>query len=174
MNKMCRSNICSQVNPQAYENFVKDHRYADGYQNRCKVCQKKYDSKRFDKKREEILQQSKFYYDSNQEQVKARHAEWRETHKRYAAEYGKLYRQLNPGKELEKSRRYQLAKMNAAPKWLTKEQIQEMQEIYTTCPEGYEVDHIVPIQGKNVKGLHVPWNLQHLPSSKNRNKSNKY
>ncbi len=174
MKKLCRSKQCSEVNPQALECFVKDSRYADGYQNRCKVCQKKYDSDRFLTKRSVILQQSKSYYESNLEQARAKRAEWRENHKEYAAQYGKLYRQLNPGKELAKTRKYAIAKMQAVPKWLSKAQIQEMQKVYETCPAGHEVDHIVPLQGKNVKGLHVPWNLQHLPKSENRKKSNKY
>lgn len=174
MNKNCKSETCEEVNPQPAASFVKDSRYKDGYQNRCKSCQKKHDSERFNNKREEILQQSKTYYVSNLETARAKRAEWRENHKEYMVEYGKLYRQFNPGKELAKTRRYKLAKIQAVPSWLTKEQIQEMQMIYETCPDGFEVDHIVPIQGKNVKGLHVPWNLRHLSRAENRKKSNKY
>jgi hypothetical protein len=162
------------ANPQSIESFVKDSRYADGYQNRCKTCQKKYDAERFEKKRSEILQKSKDYYVANLEVARAKRALWRAMNKAYAREYGKKYRQENPGKELAKTRRYALAKINRTPGWLTKEQIDEMTRIYENCPEGYEVDHIIPLQGKNVSGLHVPSNLQYLTIAENRKKSNKY
>lgn len=36
--------------------------------------------------------------------------------------------------------------------------------------EFYEVDHIVPLHGENVSGLHVPWNLKVIPKTINRAK----
>lgn len=49
----------------------------------------------------------------------------------------------------------------------------EIKAIYFACPEGMEVDHIHPLGGKTASGLHVPWNLQYLPVSKNRSKGNR-
>lgn len=71
-------------------------------------------------------------------------------------------------------------KMMATPAWLTESQVSAMRTVYDhardctlVTGERYEVDHIVPIKGKHVCGLHVPWNLQVLPMSENRKKSNK-
>jgi 5-methylcytosine-specific restriction endonuclease McrA len=50
----------------------------------------------------------------------------------------------------------------------------EIRAIYAACPDGSEVDHIVPLRGRLVCGLHVPWNLQYLTSDKNRRKGNTF
>lgn len=62
----------------------------------------------------------------------------------------------------------------ATPDWLTPAQRQEMQNLYVNRPDGHHVDHIVPLRGENVCGLHVPWNLQYLPAVENLKKGNKF
>lgn len=50
---------------------------------------------------------------------------------------------------------------------------EEIGRIYAARPEGHQVDHIVPLQGQNVCGLHAPWNLQYLTPEENRKKGNR-
>ena len=47
-------------------------------------------------------------------------------------------------------------------------------EIYVNCPDDWHVDHIVPILGKTISGLHVPENLQYLPDWVNHMKGNRW
>lgn len=68
----------------------------------------------------------------------------------------------------------------ATPNWLTTGHKKQIAQIYlhakdcqVVTGENYHVDHIIPLQGSNVCGLHVPWNLQVLPSDVNIRKNNK-
>ena len=69
-------------------------------------------------------------------------------------------------------------KLQALPSWANTEKIKQVyidrinKELVTG--KKYHVDHIVPLQGKNVCGLHVEHNLQILPAAENIKKSNKF
>lgn len=76
----------------------------------------------------------------------------------------------NKGKRNARVARYHAAKANATPYWANLEMIRE---VYVNCPDGMEVDHIMPIRGEDVCGLHVAWNLQYLTKSENCSKGNR-
>ena len=68
------------------------------------------------------------------------------------------------------------------PQWISKKQEQQIEAIYklrdelNKCHEKpyWHVDHIMPLVGKEVSGLHVPENLQLVPSRINLSKSNQW
>lgn len=68
----------------------------------------------------------------------------------------------------------------ATPRWLTKEQKQQIKEFYVEADRlkretgvDHEVDHIVPVRGGIVYGLHVPWNLRVITAEENQKKNRK-
>lgn len=50
----------------------------------------------------------------------------------------------------------------------------KIKQLYVECPEGFQVDHIIPLKNKNVSGLHVEFNLQYLTKKDNNMKRNKF
>lgn len=48
----------------------------------------------------------------------------------------------------------------------------EIRMFYLNCPINMQVDHIIPLQGKYISGLHVPWNLEYKTPSDNISKGN--
>lgn len=91
----------------------------------------------------------------------------------------KAYKIKNRSKFTALEMERQARKINATPKWLTVEHEKQIYMIYmvaqqTTLSSGYKchVDHIVPLKGKGVCGLHVPWNLRVVSQSYNSKKHN--
>jgi len=76
--------------------------------------------------------------------------------------------------------RRKAAKLMRTPRWLDPVSLKEIEFTYTWCAAlrlcglNYHVDHVVPLQGENVSGLHVPWNLQVIPAVENIKKRNRW
>lgn len=66
---------------------------------------------------------------------------------------------------------YKTSKIQRTVPW---SQLEEIKIFYNNCPKGYHVDHIVPLNGELVSGLHVLENLQYLEASENCSKNNKF
>jgi hypothetical protein len=94
--------------------------------------------------------------------------------------YNSTWAQNNKDKNNAKTARYRIAKLNRMLKW-GKEQLKpEINNWYRRAKlatifmdELYEVDHIEPLQSKDVCGLHVPWNLTLLTKPENASKGNR-
>jgi hypothetical protein len=76
----------------------------------------------------------------------------------------------NPERRREHHKRYHAAKVRATPAWAD---LAAIEKFYADRPEGMEVDHMVALQGRNVSGLHVHWNLQYLTPYQNAAKGNR-
>ena len=87
------------------------------------------------------------------------------------AERFKRWQQNNKDKVRLKSANERAARLQRLPAWADAESIKEF---YLNCPEGYHVDHVIPLRGKEVSGLHVIENLQYLLAKENMSKGNKY
>lgn len=81
------------------------------------------------------------------------------------------WRKQNPNHRNALKSNYLAAKRLRVPGWAT---ISELIAFYKACPKGYHVDHIYPLRGKYVSGLHVVSNLQYLPAVENMRKNNRY
>jgi len=160
-----------------YEFFSKRSKNPDGYELRCKTCRKTFREKYKDKARETY---SRWYQDNRE-----RKANYQAIRNPLIPEKRKMYRQTYRAKYLTTVRLRESLKNTARrtriPKWLSKKQWQDIQYFYSLRDEAqmltgdkYHVDHIVPLQGENVCGLHVPWNLQVLPADINLAKNNSF
>lgn len=155
--------------------------YKDNISTQCKLCvseyrksirasnierDRNYSRKYKSKNREAVLQRSKKYAADNPEKRKATM---------------KAYRKANPEKDAESVRRRQAAKAQRTPNWLTEDDIWMMQEAYRLAEIraimfgfSWHVDHVIPLRGRLVSGLHTPYNLQVIPAKENLSKFNRY
>ena len=108
---------------------------------------------------------------NNKERAAATSKAWREANReRYNATRRVWARKNNPKNAARQAKRH-AAKLKRTPTW----DLHELTDlIYLECPEGKTVDHVVPLQGVNVSGLHVYNNLQYLTPSQNSSKGNRY
>lgn len=146
--------------------FPKNRSKKDGLHDSCKKCHKEYNIKRHHehKKRLNELRSNRAFKNRKSENIRS--LRWAK---------------LNRGKVNFQTVCFKLKNKGHMPKWLTKEQKMEIKDLYIQAEElgkiffnrKFHVDHIIPLQGKDVCGLHVPWNLQILTETENKKKGNK-
>ena len=149
----------------------------------------------YEANKEKIKAQQKAYRKANKDEIKAQKKAWCDANKEKIKAYDKAYRKSNPerrkaickkyyeansAKYIERARfRESLLNKLQKPSWYSSKLVNK---IYKECKElnkiagfiKYHVDHIIPLQGKNVSGLHVQGNLQIILASVNQSKSNKF
>lgn len=152
--------------------YHKDSNKKDGL---CTVCA---DCKRLN---------TKHWHSNNPERGRNNSLLWYQSNKsnpdvvKKRAETSKKWAKENPHKRTANEAKRRSQKLKATPPWLSGTQLAHIQRTYKLCNviseatgQKYHVDHIVPLQGKDVCGLHVPWNLRVIPAKLNLEKSNKH
>lgn len=147
--------------------------------------------------KEERNAYNRAYYQANKEKISAQRKQIRQQeplrfakyNQEYAEKYpqkikirNEIYRRKNLSAVVERTRRYQLNLRKRVPKWLTEKDWKIIKSQYamaawlnlTMFGLRYEVDHILPLNGKYVSGLHTPNNLQIVQRKINRSKGNRY
>jgi len=157
--KICTK--CQTTKP--LDGFYKRSRAPDGLEAWCKVCRLDHNRAWFARNKEKHTKLTQSWYERNKEQHLARSKSYYEANKERYLEY--FYARE------ERTKR-------ATPLWANREAIravfaaarQKTEE--TGIP--HDVDHIIPLRGKKVSGLHVECNLQVIPASINRRKAAKF
>lgn len=131
-----------------------------------------------DKCRKESRRRSRReYVAANKEKVRKQIQTWREGNRTGDRKYSAKWKKENPQKHVALEEKRRALKLHAVPAWANLNAIAiyyEIARLYTELyGEQYHIDHIIPLQGKNVCGLHVENNLQIITAKENMRKHNK-
>ena len=162
---------CAELGKERYKRNKNDpdfQRKSKQYREITKLRKSEYDRKYRNIKGEELLEQKRKYTADPKNKKRKR-------------EYDKKYREKNRDKINANKAFRAYSKKKRTPSWLTDEDKEEIKLIYFIRQMAsdysnvdYHVDHIIPLIGITVSGLHVPGNLQILEASQNCSKKNKY
>jgi len=181
---------CPETNPSA---FYKDKSSPDGYKYICKPCDNKRrlaqaqanpeprliaSRKFYHANIEEERARGRSYASANPEKAKLRSSKHYQENLKEIATYGRQYRLKYPEKNCAKSNKYRAGGLSRTPKCLSELQLDHIKLFYEASMQmtketgiQFHVDHIVPLKGKIVSGLHVPWNLRVIPAEENLKKT---
>lgn len=177
---------CSKCNVDKPLNvFSKCAANKDGLHRWCKECSKAAKKEWYEKNAEaekaKAIQYHYENYEKNKERIIRTVSEWQKTNREKYRKIAKKCYEKTKHKKFAWQALARAAKRNAVPKWIDDQLKKEIQKFYIdarlkTKETGtkYEVDHIVPLMGENVCGLHVPWNLRVITQFENRSKQNKF
>ena len=108
-------------------------------------------------------------------------AKWRNTNQEQHSNYNKQWWSENKDKRATYQGKRKAAQLQRTPKWLTESDLRMIEAKYSLAAMltretgiSHHVDHIIPLQGKKVSGLHVFSNLRVILGTDNVKKSNSY
>lgn len=158
------------------KNDIKEKYSSSEFKEKVNIQRKE----RYNSNKEYYRQKQKEYYEKNKEKILENKRKYQEENKDKVLAWKKTEYEKNKEDYIFRANKRKYRKYNATPDWLSEEDWKKIEDIYSkarslssSSDDNYDVDHIVPIQGKNVCGLHVPWNLQILERKLNRQKYNK-
>jgi hypothetical protein len=170
---------CNQVKP--FEAFYASSTHKSGYASWCKECETERNKAKYEQRKEAHTVKAKEWRDANKDSQAIRVKAWREANPEQTKHIYRDWAQRNKDKVNAKWMQREAAKKCRTPQWLTEDDLWTMEQAYDIASKrksqfgfDWHVDHIVPLQGKTVSGLHVPWNLQVIPALANRQKSNRF
>lgn len=182
--KFCK--YCNSYLPKSEFNTRKAS--PDGLGYKCKSCEKIYREARpahrkklrkanYEKNKTHERAKSLAYYRDNRSDCIEKHSNYMARTKGKQ----KVYRKKNKALTIANTARYRAAKDKRTPPWLTEEHKEQIKAFYVKCEliqketgVPHHVDHIIPLRGEAVSGLHVPWNLQILSAAENIAKGNRF
>jgi hypothetical protein len=175
--KLCKN--CNEV--KATLLFYKDKRSKDLCSTYCKECTKEKANSAYWNNKEKYNARSNAYRRNNMPKIRAIAANYREKNREKINAYSNEWVKLNRLNSTVNTAKYRSAKLKRTPAWLTEFDVFKIKCLYQLAAmrnreSGYDwnVDHIIPLKGKIVSGLHVPSNLRVIPATENKRKVNKY
>lgn len=140
---------------------------------------KEYHQKRYLANKEKMLAQSKRWAEENKEKRNALSQKWRDENKEQFKKSCKNSRNKNKANRLANNAKRRATKLQQTVSWANIDKIESMYKFakfmeWITLGIKYHVDHIVPLNGKNVCGLHTHDNLQVIRAELNLKKGNKF
>ena len=168
--KLCRG--CQEGLPP--DKFNKNPKNKDGLQHKCRSCESSYHQQN----RNRILRRQRAYQASNSERLAEHGRSYYEKHKNSLKNARKVWTADNKDKVAAMSASRRATMLQRTPKWANKKAIEafytEAQNLTEATGIQHNVDHVIPLRGELVSGLHVENNLQVIKATENFSKSNKF
>lgn len=164
--------VCSRCNQtKSYNEFHKRALDPDGYRAACKMCRKFETHQYYLKNKDKIIKDTRAYNSANPEKRMQIWRSWAKNNPEKVKQSKRRWKRDNKNKVNANTAKRRANRINRTPSWAN---LKEIKVFYENCPKNHHVDHIVPLCGSIVSGLHVLNNLQYLPATENLSKGNKF